>query len=155
MCWYLLAFRRYSPRDWTCLNRSRLWAGWLILFHTHAKLRLPNLTQLKLKQRIWKRSQSEWTTGKVEIRTRKQFLAVGKARVAIFWPTPRLKGWTSIISTFSAEGTLISASAAAYLWGAREGRVKEAGDMLELRAALYIFLHLTAMYSCIFWWVGG
>ena len=37
------------------------------------------------------KNEGEWT-GKVEIRTRKKFLAVGEACVAIFWPTPGFSG---------------------------------------------------------------
>ena len=47
----------------------------------------------------------------IKIRTRKKFLAGGKACVAIFQPTPGLKGRALISSGLSREGTLISASA--------------------------------------------
>ena len=55
---------------------------------------------------------TQWT-GKAKIRTRNKFLAVGEACVAIFWPTPGFNGRTFVSSELSAEGTLISASAAA------------------------------------------
>ena len=47
----------------------------------------------------------------INIRTRKKFLAGRKACVAIFQPTPGLKGRALISSGLSREGTLISASA--------------------------------------------
>ena len=65
--------------------------------------------QLNSRERIWARNGSEWTR-KVEIRTRKKFLAVGKACVAIFWPAPGFKGRTFVHSGFSTKGALISAS---------------------------------------------
>ena len=47
--------------------------------------------------------------GKVEIRTKKIFLAVGIAYVAVFWPAPACKGRTFVSSALWTEGTLISA----------------------------------------------
>ena len=47
----------------------------------------------------------------VEIRTGKKVLAVGKACMAMFWPTPGVNGKTFFSSGFSTEGILISASA--------------------------------------------
>ena len=45
----------------------------------------------------------EWMR-KVEIRIRKEFLAVGEACVAIVWPTLGFKGRTFVSSGFSTEG---------------------------------------------------
>ena len=71
-----------------------------------------NLLQPKLtvkKQRENLEYEGEWSR-KVEIRTRKKFLAVDKAQVAIFWPTPGFSGRTFVSPGFSTEGTIISAS---------------------------------------------
>ena len=54
-------------------------------------------------------SVGEWTS-KVEIRTSKKFQAAGEACVAVFWPTPGLKGKLSRLYVLN-RGTLISASA--------------------------------------------
>ena len=64
------------------------------------------------RERIWK-NEGEWT-GKFKTGTRKKFLAVGEACLAIFWPTPGFKGRTSVSSGFSTEGTFIFASAVSY-----------------------------------------
>ena len=55
----------------------------------------------------------EWT-GNVEIKTRKKFLAVGEACMAIFQPTPSFKRRTFVSSGFSIDETLIAASAVPY-----------------------------------------
>ena len=64
--------------------------------------------QLKGRERIWE-NESEWTE-KIQIWTRKKFLAEGEACMAIFWPTPGFKARDFDSSEFSAEGTFISAT---------------------------------------------
>ena len=55
------------------------------------------------------RNEGEWT-GKVEIRTRKKFLAVGNAYVAVlFRPTLGFKREIFVSSGFSTEGNCASA----------------------------------------------
>ena len=96
------------------LNCLWLWAGRPILFcGPHGKLWAK--TSYKVGRRFGK-NEGEWI-GKVEIRTRKKFLAVGKACTAIFWPTPGFKikpqkenSCHCVSSGFSTEGTLIYAS---------------------------------------------
>ena len=51
----------------------------------------PKLMQFKNRETVWTKIKDE-LTGKVEIRRRKKFLAVGEACMAIFWPTPGSKG---------------------------------------------------------------
>ena len=53
-------------------------------------------------------------TGKVEIGTRKKFLAVGEACEAIFRPIPDFNGRMFVSSLFSTEWILISAAAVAH-----------------------------------------
>lgn len=56
-------------------------------------------------------NESEWT-GKAGIRTRKKFLAAGKAGMVIFWPAPGFKMRTFWqLWVLSRGGTLISAFA--------------------------------------------
>ena len=55
----------------------------------------------------------DWTR-KLEIRTRKKFLAMDEACMATFRPTPGFKGRTSVSSGFWTEETLIFASAGPY-----------------------------------------
>ena len=67
-----------------------LWAEWVIVFGGRAReTALPKLTQLKI-ARWFRKTEGEWTR-KAEIRTRKKFLAVGEACVAILLPAPGLK----------------------------------------------------------------
>ena len=86
------------------------------LFHSaglgqHRELPKPKLMQAKCSERICKKMtvNRPW---KVEIRSRKKFLAAGEACVATFWPTPyiltysRLKGGTFVSSGFLTEGDL-------------------------------------------------
>ena len=88
----------------TCLNRMWLWTVWPVLF------RLPTLEKtvlaiwLKGRERIWKKEGE--CTGMVEIRTRKKFLAVCGACVAMFWPTGGFKRTTFVNSGFLTEGDL-------------------------------------------------
>ena len=65
--------------------------------------------QLKSRRWFWK-TEGEWTV-KVEIRTRKKFLAVVKACMAIIWAAPGFKGRIFVSSGFSTEVTLSPVSA--------------------------------------------
>ena len=83
-------------------------AGWPTLFC--GPLQEPELTTAntgKNWKRLWKNA-GEWT-GRVEIR--KKSLAVSVACMAIYWPTPGLKG-ECLSSVFSPDRTLNFASAA-------------------------------------------
>ena len=88
-----------------------LWAVWPVLFHSpmgEATLTKTNsLMQLKSRERIWEKNESEWTR-KVEIRTGKKFLSVGGVHEAIFWPTPGFKRRTFVSSGFLTDWTLVS-----------------------------------------------
>ena len=59
------------------------------------------------------RNEGEWIR-KVETGTRKKFLTVGEACVAIFRPISDFNGSAFISSGFSTEQTLISASAVSH-----------------------------------------
>ena len=65
------------------------------------------------KKKKKKRQEIEWTA-KVEIGTRKKFLAVGEACEAIFRPIPDFNGRTFVSSRFSTEWISISATALAH-----------------------------------------
>ena len=69
----------------------------------------------KQEEGLEKINEGEWT-GQIEIRTRKHFLAVGKACVAVFRSPPGFKGRKHFSSGFSTAETLISASTHASLW---------------------------------------
>ena len=70
----------------TCLNR--LW-----LFWGPTRVTALAKTQLKSRERRW-REKRKWRSGKIEIKTRKKFLAVDEECVAIVWLTPGFKGRT-------------------------------------------------------------
>ena len=80
---------------------------------------------------------SEWT-GKVEIRTRNKFLAVGKACVAIFRPTPDFKWRTLVSSAFYVEGIFISASAVA---------VGTAGNRQQKQQSAITSIHIALIHN--------
>ena len=73
------------------------------------KLHKPKLMQLKSRERIWKKLRCMDWTKKVEIRTWKKFLAVGKAGIATFDLLQALNE-KHVSSGLSTEGTLTSTS---------------------------------------------
>ena len=109
MFWYLFIFCMHSPPE--PAETACDYAGWPILFYR--PIQQTALAQTNAVQKLGEDSEKkegEWTC-KVEIRTRKRFLAVGEACMAIFWPALGFKGRTFVSSGFSIEGTWISASA--------------------------------------------
>ena len=77
-------------------------------FLKETKQKQKETLQLKNRERIWKNG-GEWTR-MVETRRMKKFLAVGKAYMAIVWPTPGFKGrtWHLLALGSQQKGTVIS-----------------------------------------------
>ena len=94
------------------------------------------------------KNEIEWTR-KVNSKTRKKFLATGKACMAIFWPTPGFKARTTDNFGLWTKWTLISASTAPYC-GDGKGTELEKGLQSKWGSLKKCLCALFWKYTCIF-----
>ena len=90
---------------------------------------------------IWREKKCKWTK-KAEITTRKKFLAVGEAHVAIFWPPAGFKGRTFVRLGFSKEGILILCLWYFTVGQQNDGKTEWLSNMTYFDITIYLYLYL-------------